>query len=127
MKQDSESFGACVRRLRLEAGYGLRRFAGEAGFQPSNLSNMERGRIPPPKDPERLEQLADALGLAEDSDERRRFFDLAAEAHSAALPADVGEYARRRKAIPVLLRTAKAKKLTDEQFRQLIEHINEHF
>ena len=126
MTQSGETFGAYVRQLRLDAGYGLRPFATQAGFQPSNLSNIERGKLPPPKDPERLEQLADALGLAEESGERSRFFDLAAAAHDAALPADVEQFARRRRAIPVLLRTVKTKKLSDDDIRKLAEHIDKH-
>ena len=120
-------FGTFLRELRLGAGFGLRRFAVEAGFQPSNLSNIERGKLRPPKDPQFLEQVADVLQLAEGNPERQRLFDLAAEAQNAPLPADVAEYARKHKAIPVLLRTAKAKKLTDKQFRELATYIDEHF
>lgn len=127
MAATKETFGGYVRRLRLEAGYGLRRFATQAGFQPSNLSNIERGKLPPPKDPERLEQLADALGLAEESPERREFFDLAATAHDAPVPADVQQFARRHTAIPVLLRAVESKKLTDDEIRRLAEHIERHF
>ncbi len=97
-----------------------------AGFQPSNLSDIERGKKPPPKHPERLVEIADALGLLEGSSERKQLFDLAAEAQDAALPADVEQYARGRKLIPVLLRAAKAKHLTDEKFRELTEYINRH-
>jgi transcriptional regulator with XRE-family HTH domain len=121
-----QTFGSFLRKLRLEAGYGLRRFATEAGFQPSNLSNIERGKQPPPRDRERLEEIADTLGLVEDSSERRSLFDLAAEERDAALPADVAHYARSHRAVPVLLRAAEAKKLTDEDFQKLTEYINEH-
>ena len=127
MKPRKRTFGAFLRALRLQAGYGPRRFAAQAGFQPSNLSNIERGKKPPPGDPERLEQIADALGLAEDSQERRELYDLAAEAREEPLPADLEGYTRRSKAIPVLLRAAKGKGLTDEDFRELAEHIREHY
>ena len=127
MSRRSDSFGAYLRELRLKAGYGLRRFADRAGFQPSNLSNLERGKLHPPKDPERLEQIADTLGLLDGSPERQKLFDLAAQARDAPLPADVERYSRSRKAIPVLLRTAKAKELTDEELLQLVEHISKYF
>lgn len=120
------TFGGCLRELRLKAGYGLRRFAVETGFQPSNLSNLERGKLRPPREAERLGQIAEALGLLEGTRDWVRFFDLAADAQKAPLPADVEGYALRHKAIPVLLRTAKAKKLTDREFRELADYINRH-
>ena len=122
-----ETFGAYLRELRLKAGYGLRRFAEKAGFQPSNLSSLERGKLRPPRDAERLDEMADALGLPEETPERQKLYDLAARAQQAPLPADVEAYAKRRKAVPVLLRTARSKNLTDGDLRKLIEHINKHF
>ena len=127
MGQTPLTFGAYLKELRLAAGYGLRRFAVEAGFQPSNLSNIARGKKPPPTDPDRQAQLADTLGLIEGSKERARFFDLAAAAVRAPLPADVARYAERSRAIPQMLRTAQSKDLTDEEFHKLTEYINKHF
>ena len=121
-----EEFGSYLRSLRLKAGYGLRRFAAQVGYQPSNLSNLERGKLPPPRDPQVLEELADALSLAEGSAEREKFFDLAREALDVPLPADVERYARSRKAVTVLLRAARDKHLTDEDLYALLEHINKH-
>jgi len=127
MPHPNTAFGAYLRQLRLKAGFGLRKFAQAAGFQPSNLSNLERGKLRPPQDPERLEEMADALGLVEGSPERRKLFDLAARAQKAPLPADVQPYARSHKLVPVLLRTAKDKKLSDDELRELVEHINKHY
>ena len=126
MSRKAESFGAYLRSLRLKAGYGLRKFAARVGYQPSNLSNLERGKLRPPRDPERLEELADALGLAEGSAERDKFFDLAREARDAPLPADLEGYARKRKAVAVLLRAARDKQLTDQDLEAVVEHINKH-
>jgi len=39
-------------------------------------------------------------------------------------PADVHDYVRLHRAIPILPRTAQAKRLTDRQFRELAEYIN---
>ena len=123
----ARTFGQYVRESRLRAGYGLRRFAMTSGFKPSNLSNIEQGKLAPPQDPDRLAQIADALGLLVASQERQRLFDLAAKARNLALPADVEGYVRRHKAIPVILRTAQARKLTDRQFRDLTDYINRSF
>jgi len=123
----AKTFGQYVRELRLRADYGLRRFAAATGFMPSNLSNIETGKLPPPQDPERLAQIASALGLLEGTPERQRLFDLAAQERNAPLPADVQSYVRNHRAIPVLLRAARAKKLTDRQFRELTDYINSRF
>ena len=127
MTNPNAVFGAYLRELRLKAGCGLRKFAELAGFQPSNLSNLERGKLPPPRDPERLEEMADALGLAEGSRERQKLYDLAAQAQKAPLPADVQPYARSHKLVPVLLRTAQDKNLSDEDLQELVQHINKNY
>ncbi|MBM4034929.1 MAG: helix-turn-helix domain-containing protein [Planctomycetes bacterium] len=121
------AWGAFVRKLRLDAGYGLREFASLLGWQPSNYSNTETGKVPPPKDPGRLREIAEALGLGEASREWHKFHDLAAKAHNTPVPADVVEYAGGRAVVPLLLRTTKGKNLSDKQIRELIEYVNEHF
>jgi len=121
------TWGAYVRKLRLKAGYGLRRFATLLGYRPSNYCNLETGKQRPPKDRQRLTEIADALGLAQGTAEWKRFFDLAARALDEPLPADVQEYARDRKVIPVLLRTTEGKKLSDAEILRLVDYINEHF
>jgi len=127
MANPNAVFGAYLRELRLKAGFGLRKFAEVAGFQPSNLSNLERGKLRPPRDPERLEEMADALGLVAGTPERQKLYDLAARAQKAPLPADVQPYARSHQLVPVLLRTAQDKNLTDDELQELIQHINEHY
>ena len=80
------SNGTPAVELRLQAGYGLRRFAAATGFKPSNLSNTETGKLPPPQDPERLGQIASALGLLEGTPKRQRLYDRAARERKAAPP-----------------------------------------
>lgn len=97
---EKETFGSFLRKKRLEAGYGLRAFAMVIEMQPSNLSNIERGKIPPPQDSERLEQIARALGIEENSDDWGRLFDLAVAHKKGAIPADVAEYAAKTGGVP---------------------------
>ncbi len=120
-----ERFGEFVRKRRLEAGYGLRRFAAEIGMQPSNLSAAERGKKKPPQNRPLLEAMARALGFEQGSQEWSRLFDLAKEAGQA--PADVAAFAGRSELVPVLLRTVENRQLTDNELRELIEHINREF
>lgn len=118
-----ETFGEFLRAQRLRAGFGLRAFAEAAGLQPSNLSNMEHGRIPPPQDKETLDELANLLGLRKGSPERAKLFDLAV-AGKERLPADVTSFAARTPGIPVLLRTIENRGLTKEELERLSKYVN---
>lgn len=117
----SEAFGEFLRAQRLRAGFGLRTFAEAAGLQPSNLSNIEHGRIPPPQDKATLEGLAELLGLT--GDECGRLFDLAV-AGRERLPADVAAFAARTPGIPVLLRTIENRGLSREELEKLAKYVN---
>lgn len=120
-------FGEYLRRLRVEAGFGLRAFAETVGMKPSNLSRLETGRLAPPTSGERIAQIAEALGLREDSLEFKELNNLASEARPGTVPPDVKDYAARQPGVPLLLRTAKGKQLDEEEFRRLAEYIEEHF
>jgi len=120
-------FGGYLRKLRLDAGFGLRAFAETVGMKPSNLSRLETGRIAPPKSAERIAQIIEALGLGEDSPEFKQLNDLASEARPGTVPPDVEDYAARQPGVPLLLRTAKGKQLDEAEFRRLAEYIEEHF
>ncbi|MEW6250966.1 MAG: helix-turn-helix transcriptional regulator [Planctomycetota bacterium] len=113
-------FGTTLRKLRLRAGFGLRRFAELIDEAPSNLSAIENGRRPPWAGAERQREVADALGLAEGSPEFAEFFDAAAQGRN--LPADLQHVARRR-LVPALLRTINNRQLTDDEIADLIARI----
>lgn len=117
----AETFGEYLRAQRLRAGLGLRAFAEKAGMQPSNLSNMEHGRIPPPQDKTAVDSLAELLGLSDQ--ERTRLFDLAVAGRDR-LPADVASFAARTPGIPVLLRTIENRGLKRVELEKLTEYVN---
>ena len=121
-----ETFGEYLRACRLKAGYGLRVFAEAIEMRPSNLSNVEHGRIPPPQDLGTQTRIADALGFPEGSKERERLFDLAV-AHKRKLPADVAAFAAKTPGIPVILRTLQNRRLTKRQVEDLTRYINRRF
>ena len=115
-----DDFGPFLRDLRLKANIGLRRFAELVGIKPSNLSDIENGRRHPPADPDKLREITQALGLAEDSEECQRLFD-AARRHGD-LPADIRHMADRN-LVPALLRTIDDMQLGDDDISRLITDI----
>ncbi len=117
------TFGEYLRECRLKAGYGLRSFAVVIGMQPSNLSNIEHGRLPPPQDAKVLEFIAETLGLSKGSKTYSLFFDLAVKHKGSALPPDVASYAEKTPGIPALLRTIENKKLSKKELQELAEYI----
>jgi transcriptional regulator with XRE-family HTH domain len=58
-------FGRRVRTLRVEQGWGLRKFAKAVGVSPTYLSKIERGEFPPPAE-DKVVAIADALGQDRD-------------------------------------------------------------
>ena len=113
-------FGPFLKDLRLRANRGLRRFAELVDIRPSNLSAIENGRRHPPSDPDKLREIAEVLGLAEDSDERGRLFDAARR--QGDLPADIRHMANRN-VVPALLRTIDDLQLGDDEIARLITGI----
>jgi transcriptional regulator with XRE-family HTH domain len=120
MSSMATTFGQMLKTFRLRAGFGLRRFADLVDLKPSNLSAIEHGERRPPADPDKLRALAEAVGLAEGSEEWTQFFDAAAR--EGELPADVRHMAGRH-LVPALLRTIDNKQLSDDDLRRLIDEI----
>ena len=66
----ANAFGECVRGRRevldsIDAQFGLRQVAGRVGIEPSYLSKVERGLVPPPSEATII-RLAKALALDPD-------------------------------------------------------------
>ncbi len=115
-----DEFGSLLRDLRLKANLGLRHFAKLVDIKPSNLSDIENGRRHPPCDLGKLHEIAESLGLAEDSQEWRHLLDSARR--RGDLPADIRHMAD-RKTVPALLRTIDNLQLGDDDIGRLIEDI----
>ena len=119
---ERKTFGSYFKEKRIKLGLTLRQFCEDHGIDPGNLSKIERGVLPPPKD-EILKKYAHHLKLKEASDEWYEFFDLAA-AESGRLPKELREkdiVAR----MPFLFRTIRGKKITKEKLDKLIKLIKE--
>jgi transcriptional regulator with XRE-family HTH domain len=122
-----QTFGGLLKKIRVEeAGIGLRAFADLINMKPSNLSNIERGRIPPPAGRKAIDAICDALGIASDDPRREEMFDLAAKAKNR-IPADVADAVRAQPGIPVLVRTVANKQLSEEKLKELADHIRKFY
>lgn len=119
-----DTFGKYLKKIRLEKGFGLRRFAKLINILPSNLCHIEQGRQNPPQNKELLEKIAKALKLEEGSEEWNKLFDLAAA--PGELAADIKAYFNKPnmyQELPLMARTIKNKKLTRKEIAKLIEDI----
>ena len=126
--QAEQSFGQLLRKLRIEkANIGLRRFAELVELQPSNLSNIEQAKIPPPANRKTIECICDTLGLSESDPLRSKLFDLAAQCKSNRIPADVADIIRQNAGVPVLVRTVDNKQLSEKKLKELAKYIEEHY
>jgi transcriptional regulator with XRE-family HTH domain len=116
------TFGSYFKELRLRSGWTLRRFCETNGYDPGNISRLERGIFPPPESPQKLREYANALGLAEGRDEWIEFFDRAAAARGQ-IPADLQADKELVARLPVLFRTLRGQKVTPEKLDKLVKMI----
>ncbi len=116
------SFGEFFRKLRIEIGYTLRQYCKTFGKDPAYISKLERDKINPPKSVDELGRLAYSLELEEESDAWYSFFTLAELSRSKILSEIVSDEEILAK-LPVLLRTLKGEKLTEEQLDVLVEMV----
>jgi transcriptional regulator with XRE-family HTH domain len=71
-----QDFGAFFRARRKALGLSLAEFCRRHQFDKGNISRLERGLVPPPRDQKLLESYAKILKL-DDANDKRTFFDLA--------------------------------------------------
>jgi transcriptional regulator with XRE-family HTH domain len=116
------SFGEYFKERRIAKGVTLRAFCLENGFDPGNISRLERGLLGPPHSHEKIEEYARALGIKEGSDEWIEFFDRAA-AESGRIPKDLLSDEELVDKLPVLFRTLRGQKVDPKKLEELAETI----
>ncbi len=117
-----EEFGAFFRECRTKQGLTLRAFCRKHGLDAANISRLERGQVPPPTSRDKLEEYAAALGLERGSDDWFEFFDRAA-ASSGRVPADLMDDKALVAKLPLVFRTLRGARVTQEQLEDLIERL----
>jgi len=118
----ANAFGGLVKSLRQARGLTLRAFCQQQGFDPGNVSRLERGLVPPPHDDEKLAQYAAALGLSADSPKWQVFFDRAAAARGE-LPKDLLADEEVVEKLPLLFRTLRGTAVPPDQLDDLVEKV----
>jgi len=116
------TFGEYFKEKRIKKGFTLREFCKKYGLDPGNISKLERGLLSPPASREKLEEYATFLGLKKGTDEWLEFFDRAA-ASRGELPKDFLDDDEVLKALPVIFRTIRGKKVSREMLNELIDKI----
>ena len=112
-----KTFGEAFKARRLALQMSLRQFCQTNGFEPGNISKLERGLLPPPKG-DRLREYAGALGLEEGSDPWHEFCDLAAAA-KGEFPEDHRDEELLAQ-LPALFRTMRGDPPSDEQLAHIV-------
>lgn len=120
----SVSFGEFFRQKRLYAEMTLRNFCQRFGYDPAYISRIERGILSPPEDKEKLTAFAKILNIVEGSNDWVTFFDLA-YISKGKIPSDIVSSKKNAQYLPLLFRTVRGKKVTQENLKELIKLLNE--
>ena len=115
-------FGSYFKELRIARKLTLRQFCEAHGYDPGNISKLERGMLPPPESEAKLTEYAKALKIRRGSDAWYEFFDLARAARGKLPP----EVLRKRDVVarlPLLFRTLRGQKVSNQKLNELIEMI----
>ncbi len=119
-----DSFGDFFKSKRIALKKTLRQFCIENNIDPGNISKLERGFLPPPQH-DKLIEYAGLLKLKKGTDDWYKFFDLAA-AENGKIPRDIMSDEEVVKELPVLFRTLRGEKISEEKLEKLIRKIKGH-
>lgn len=114
-------FGAFFKKLRAKTGLSLRKYCEKHELDTAQISRMERGILPAPKDKAKLKFYAKALGLKEGSKDWGHFFDMASVSNKTIVD-EIKNSALLEK-LPIFLRTIDNKNPDKEKLDKLLELI----
>jgi transcriptional regulator with XRE-family HTH domain len=116
------TFGEFVRAKRLIVNLGLREFCELAEVDSSNWSKIERDRLPVTTEREKLEMIAQLIGLEKGTSDWHTFFDLASLSQQK-VPQDIYSDEEVLEVLPIFFRTVRGDKPKPEELDKLIELI----
>ncbi len=115
-------FGEFVKQKRIEKDLSLREFCRQLDEDASNWSRVERGKMSPPRDEQKLEKIAHIIGIRKGTDEWNKLYDLA-RVDAGIIPDYVMSDKTVLEALPVFFRTIGNVKPTKKELQKLIETI----
>jgi len=118
----AKAFGNFFKQKRIALGLTLREFCRQNGFDPGNISKIERGLLSPPQTTDKRLEYARALGIKEGTDDWLEFCDLATTS-AGKIPPDMVSNTEVMNALPVLFRSVRRKDIDEEDLKKLIESI----
>ncbi len=117
-------FGEFFKEKRIALGLTLREFCRKNGFDPGNISRLERGILPPPHGEEQRIRYAEALEIRKGSDDWLQFFDYAATG-LGQVPYDIMSDELLLAKLPLLFRTVRGADLSREELENMIDVLKE--
>lgn len=120
----TQSFGEFFRAKRISQGLTLRAFCKRYGYDPGNISRLERDILPPSLEDDKLAGYARALAIKKNAGEWVKFYDLA-HAAKGQIPKDIMEKSESNNYLPLLFRTARGEKLSRKKLKELIKLLNQ--
>jgi len=115
-------FGNFIKERRLKKRLSLRQFCEKIEADPSQWSKIERGILPPPKSDLVLDEIAKVLALRQNSEDWLELRDLAAIG-GGRLPSDLLSDEDLVQYLPLVFRTVRNSKPTEEELHNLAEII----
>jgi len=115
-----KKFGSYITDLRTSRGITLREFCRRTNWDPSNWSKVERSVLSPPKSKTTIESILDAIGIEKGTEEYNTALDLG---FLESIPEDFYEERNVLRELPVLFRTVRGKKPTEEDLQKLIDFL----
>lgn len=116
------SFGEFFKQKRIALRRTLRQFCQANKLDPGNISKLERGLLPPPRDRSKLEEYAKFLRIKKGSDDWYKFFDLA-RIELGRIPEEFLKDEAVVASLPILFRTLRGQKISEKKLEKLVELI----
>lgn len=116
----AKSFGEFFRLKRISLGFTLRSFCSQFGYDPGNISRLERDITSPSIENDVLAGYARALQVKKDTEEHVVFYDLA-HSKRGMIPPDIRKSHQATQMLPAFFRTIRNKQLDEEKLKKLLE------
>lgn len=115
-------FGDFFKEKRISLALTLRQFCEKNGFDPGNISKLERGILSAPQSKEKLESYAEALRIQPGSEDWIEFFDLATVSNKNFELLNL-KNEKLVERLPILIRSLDGMDITEENLDRLVEMI----